>query len=121
MLPRLQGPGPCFLAGGEIEQGCRALLRVPGNVRRSASYLPDIFECLEGLAAIHTARRDPRGAARLYGVPEARRDLLGMPLPPVLLPAYQRDIARFMLSLKKHFSMRFGPRAVKCLSSRLYI
>ena len=82
-----------LLAGVEIDRAagmyCECL---PTFEERS--YLPDIVECLEGLAAVHVARGDACGAACLFGAAQARRALLGMPLPPVLLPSYQRDIAR---------------------------
>ena len=88
-----------LLASGEIDRAAGLYLECLATFEERG-YLPDIVECLEGLASVRTARCDPRGAARLYGAAQARRDLLGMPLPPVLLPAYQHDIAALHLMLE---------------------
>ena len=52
----------------------------------------DIADVLEVLAAVATARDDPREAARLFGAAEALRDLLKTPLPPSEREPYEQRV-----------------------------
>lgn len=49
----------------------------------------DIADVLEVLAAVATARSDPREAARLFGAAEALREALKTPLPPSERQSYE--------------------------------
>ena len=79
------------LAGGEITRAAD-LYRECTITFFKRGYLPDIVECLEGLAGVHIARCDPGGAALILGAAQAYREQLGMPLAPVFQPAVLHDI-----------------------------
>jgi len=52
--------------------------------------IPQCIECIAGLAG---AARQPAHAARLFGVAEFVRESVGVPLPPVHRAAYEHDLA----------------------------
>ena len=54
---------------------------------------------LEGLAAVFAAQGEPMRAARLWGAAEALREAMGMPLPPIEKPGYERSVAAARIQL----------------------
>jgi hypothetical protein len=48
---------------------------------------------LEGLAGIAAAQRQPDRAAWLFGSAAVLRETIGVPIPPVNRPDYERDLA----------------------------
>jgi ATP/maltotriose-dependent transcriptional regulator MalT len=53
-----------------------------------------VAACLEGLAGVAGAWRQPELAALLFGAAEALRDTIAVPLRPVSRAEYDRDLAR---------------------------
>ncbi len=54
---------------------------------------------LEGLAAVFAAQGEPMRATRLLGAAEALREAMGMPLPPIEKPGYERSVAAARIQL----------------------
>jgi DNA-binding CsgD family transcriptional regulator len=53
----------------------------------------EISQCLEGLAGVANAQRQPRRAARLLGAAEALREAIGAEQPSAMREEYARDAA----------------------------
>jgi hypothetical protein len=64
--------------------------------------------CLGGLATIAVAQGHARFAVRLFGIEEALRESLNMPLPPADLDEYERVIAAARNSLLSMDEAAFG-------------
>jgi len=52
-----------------------------------------VASCLEGLAVVVAAQGELTWAVRLWGAAEVHREVIGIPLPPVERPAYERNVA----------------------------
>ena len=52
-----------------------------------------IASCLEGLAGVVAAQGEPAWAARLWGVAETLREVIGAPIPPLERAYYERSVA----------------------------
>ncbi len=65
------------------EPQAHVLQRESLAIRRELGDKRGIAECLEGLAAVACARREPSRAARLFAAADALREAIGAPLPPV--------------------------------------
>jgi len=57
--------------------------------------------CLEALASVFAAQRDPTWAARLWGVAESIRETIGSPLPPIFRAEYEQAVASARRQLGK--------------------
>jgi tetratricopeptide (TPR) repeat protein len=55
--------------------------------------------CLEGLAGVACAQRQPDCAARLYGAAEALREAIGFPLPTGRRISFDRDVVTIRTAL----------------------
>jgi predicted ATPase/DNA-binding SARP family transcriptional activator len=83
----------------------RAALRQGHSLRASALYHRSLLMyhklnersgmvwCLEGLAGVAAAQRRPAWAGQLFGMAEALREAIGMPLPLSERADYERDLA----------------------------
>lgn len=57
--------------------------------------------CLEGLASVFVAQRNPTWAARLWGMAESIRETIGSPLPPIFRAEYEQAVASASRQLGK--------------------
>jgi predicted ATPase/DNA-binding CsgD family transcriptional regulator len=62
-------------------------------IRREVGNNLSISSYLEGLADVVAARGDPAWAARLWGIAEALREAMRIPIPPVYCADYDRSVA----------------------------
>ena len=84
--------GHVDLADGD-ETRAQALLAEAASLFADTGNLMFLPWCLEGLAAVATARGDNERAAELDGAREALRAQIGVLLPPVHPTAYARTLA----------------------------
>jgi ATP/maltotriose-dependent transcriptional regulator MalT len=86
-----------LLARVTAQQGeftvARTLYEESFTITREIGDKLNTASCLEGLAGVAAALGNPTWAARLLGAAEALRDTLGIPMPPVERPLYERLVA----------------------------
>jgi tetratricopeptide (TPR) repeat protein len=88
----LEGQGRVAQAQGDHERAAR-LYRESLLLSREIGSRWEIANVLTGLAGTLGSNGQPVRAARLFGAVEALRAAVGIPLPPVARPAYERDLA----------------------------
>jgi tetratricopeptide (TPR) repeat protein len=84
--------GQAALAQGDLAQAAEFLVESL-VLSREVGNLRDCAYCLEGLSMVAGVQERPERAARLFGAAEILRESLGIPLPPVNRPRYERDVA----------------------------
>jgi predicted ATPase/DNA-binding CsgD family transcriptional regulator len=90
--------GQVTAAQGDYAQA-RAFYEESLTLAREMGFKRLIPANLEGLAAVFAAQGEPMRAARLWGAAEALREAMGMPLPPIEKPGYERSVAAARIQL----------------------
>lgn len=90
--------GQVTAAQGDYAQA-RAFYEESLTLAREMGFKRLIPANLEGLAAVFAAQGEPMRATRLWGAAEALREAMGMPLPPIEKPGYERSVAAARIQL----------------------
>ena len=77
----------------------RALYEQSLAIVKKRTYKCDIAFSLEGLAGVVVVQGDPVWAARLWGMAEALREAIGVPLPPVYRVEHAQAVAAAHIQL----------------------
>lgn len=90
--------GDLARARGDLAAASRILGSALGRLRRFGEQ-ESVALCLESLAAVAVRRDDPGQAALLLGAAAARRDAVGVPVPPTRHAEHARDLAAVRAAL----------------------